>query len=84
MATAAGYLGWVFGEWGMAKPSRRACVPVRLRACWAPPACGYIRVGGALILGIVVGPAVLWGVTSERGCAWMTHVTCSVFTACAA
>lgn len=27
------------------------------------PACGYIGVGGALIIGVVAGLAGLWGVT---------------------
>ena len=68
VATAAAILGWVFGEWALrGKPSLLgACSGAIAGLVGITPACGYIGVGGALILGIVVGLAGLWGVTSLK------------------
>lgn len=61
---AAAILGWIFGEWALrGKPSCWARVLVLLRVWWVTPACDYIGVGGALIIGVVAGLAGLWGVT---------------------
>jgi ammonium transporter len=65
VATAAAILGWVFGEWALrGKPSLLgACSGAIAGLVGITPACGFIGVGGALILGVVVGFAGLWGVT---------------------
>ncbi|MBS0848703.1 ammonium transporter AmtB [Citrobacter sp. JGM124] len=65
IATAAGILGWVFGEWTLrGKPSLLgACSGAIAGLVGITPACGFVGVGGALIIGIVSGFAGLWGVT---------------------
>ena len=65
VATAAAILGWIFGEWALrGKPSLLgACSGAIAGLVGITPACGYIGVGGALILGVVAGLAGLWGVT---------------------
>ena len=68
VATAAAVLAWVFGEWAArGKPSLLgACSGAIAGLVGITPACGYIGVGGALILGIVAGLAGLWGVTALK------------------
>lgn len=65
VATAAAILAWVFGEWATrGKPSLLgACSGAIAGLVAVTPACGYIGVGGSLIVGIVAGLAGLWGVT---------------------
>ena len=65
VATAAAILGWIFGEWALrGKPSLQgACSGAIAGLVGVTPACGYIGVGGALIVGVVAGLAGLWGVT---------------------
>ena len=65
VATAAAILGWIFGEWALrGKPSLLgACSGAIAGLVGGTPACGYIGVGGALIIGVVAGLAGLWGVT---------------------
>lgn len=65
IATAAGILGWVFGEWTLrGKPSLLgACSGAISGLVGITPACGFVGIGGALIIGIVTGFAGLWGVT---------------------
>ncbi|ALB61934.1 Ammonium transporter [Cronobacter condimenti 1330] len=65
VATAAAILAWVFGEWAMrGKPSLLgACSGAIAGLVGVTPACGYIGVGGSLIVGIAAGLAGLWGVT---------------------
>ena len=65
VATAAAVLAWVFGEWAVrGKPSLLgACSGAIAGLVGVTPACGYIGVGGALIVGIAAGLAGLWGVT---------------------
>ena len=62
---AAAILGWIFGEWALrGKPSLLgACSGAIAGLVGVTPACGYIGVGGALIIGVVAGLAGLWGVT---------------------
>ena len=64
VATAAAILGWIFGEWALrGKPSLLgACSGAIAGLVGVTPACGYIGVGGALIIGVVAGLAGLWGV----------------------
>ncbi|EOW6512859.1 ammonium transporter AmtB [Cronobacter malonaticus] len=65
VATAAAILTWVFGEWALrGKPSLLgACSGAIAGLVGVTPACGYIGVGGSLIVGIAAGLAGLWGVT---------------------
>ena len=65
VATAAAILAWVFGEWATrGKPSLLgACSGAIAGLVAVTPACGYIGVGGSLIVGILAGLAGLWGVT---------------------
>jgi len=65
MATAGAVLAWTFGEWRFrGKPSLLgACSGVIAGLVAITPACGYVGVGGALIIGIAGGIAGLWGVT---------------------
>jgi Amt family ammonium transporter len=55
VATAAAILGWIFGEWALrGKPSLLgACSGAIAGLVGVTPACGYIGVGGALIIGVV-------------------------------
>lgn len=65
MATAGAVLAWTFGEWMFrGKPSLLGASSGFIAGLVAiTPACGYVGVGGALIIGIVGGIAGLWGVT---------------------
>lgn len=65
VATAAAILGWIIGEWTLrGKPSLLgACSGAIAGLVGVTPACGYVGVGGALVIGVIVGLAGLWGVT---------------------
>lgn len=65
VATAAAILAWVFGEWALrGKPSLLgACSGAIAGLVGITPACGYVGVGGAMIVGLAAGLAGLWGVT---------------------
>ncbi|WP_279048433.1 ammonium transporter AmtB [Cedecea davisae] len=65
IATAGAILSWVFGEWALrGKPSLLgACSGAIAGLVGITPACGYVGVGGALLIGLVTGLAGLWGVT---------------------
>lgn len=65
VAAAAAILGWVLGEWvTRGKPSLLgACSGAIAGLVGITPACGYVGVAGALIIGLVSGLAGLWGVT---------------------
>ncbi|MBN0609750.1 ammonia channel protein, partial [Pseudomonas aeruginosa] len=68
VATAAAILAWTFGEWALrGKPSLLgACSGAIAGLVGVTPACGYIGVGGALIVGIASGLAGIWGVTALK------------------
>lgn len=68
VATAAAILAWVFGEWTVrGKPSLLgACSGAIAGLVGVTPACGYIGVGGAMIIGLAAGLAGLWGVTALK------------------
>ncbi|CAK9884127.1 MAG: Ammonia channel [Candidatus Erwinia impunctatus] len=68
MATAGAMLSWTFGEWAVrSKPSLLGvCSGVIAGLVAITPACGYVGVGGALIIGLVGGIAGLWGVTTLK------------------
>ncbi|EEF8941350.1 ammonium transporter AmtB [Salmonella enterica] len=65
VATAAVILGWIIGEWTLrGKPSLLgACSGAIAGLVGVTPACGYVGVGGALVIGVIAGLAGLWGVT---------------------
>ncbi|EGM1650047.1 ammonium transporter AmtB [Salmonella enterica] len=65
VATAAAILGWIIGEWALrGKPSLLgACSGAIAGLVGVTPACGYVGVGGALVIGVIAGLAGLWGVT---------------------
>lgn len=65
VATAAAIFGWIFGEWALRGKLflLGACFGAIAGLVGVTPACGYIGVGGALIVGVVAGLAGLWGVT---------------------
>ncbi|MCE0488911.1 ammonium transporter AmtB [Pantoea sp. Mb-10] len=68
VATAGAVLSWVFGEWAMrGKPSLLgACSGFIAGLVAITPACGYVGVGGALIIGLAGGLAGIWGVTTLK------------------
>lgn len=68
VATAGAVLSWVFGEWALrGKPSLLgACSGFIAGLVAITPACGYVGVGGALIIGLVGGLAGIWGVTTLK------------------
>ena len=68
VATAGAILSWVFGEWAVrGKPSLLgACSGAIAGLVGITPACGYVGVGGALLVGLVAGLAGLWGVTALK------------------
>ncbi|MGC0785870.1 ammonium transporter AmtB [Pantoea agglomerans] len=68
VATAGAVLSWTFGEWVVrGKPSLLgACSGFIAGLVAITPACGYVGVGGALIIGLVGGLAGLWGVTTLK------------------
>ncbi|ELP5615515.1 ammonium transporter AmtB [Salmonella enterica] len=65
VVTAAAILGWIIGEWTLrGKPSLLgACSGAIAGLVGVTPACGYVGVGGALVIGVIAGLAGLWGVT---------------------
>lgn len=65
VATAAAILGWIICEWTLrGKPSLLgACSGAIAGLVGVTPACGYVGVGGALVIGVIAGLAGLWGVT---------------------
>ncbi|EII4448329.1 ammonium transporter AmtB [Salmonella enterica] len=65
VATAAAILGWIIGEWTLrGKPSLLgACSGAIAGLVGVTPACGYVGVGGSLVIGVIAGLAGLWGVT---------------------
>ncbi|HAF5204063.1 TPA: ammonium transporter [Salmonella enterica] len=66
VATAAAILGWIIGEWTLrGKPSLLgACSGAIAGLVGVTPACGYVGVGGALVIGVIAG---LVGVTPACG-----------------
>ena len=68
VATAGAILAWTFGEWAIrGKPSLLgACSGFIAGLVAITPACGYVGVGGALVIGIVGGLAGIWGVTGLK------------------
>jgi Amt family ammonium transporter len=67
-ATAAAALSWTLAEWLLkGKPSMLGAVSGAVAGLVAiTPACGWVGVGGALVIGLVAGVACLWGVTGLK------------------
>lgn len=68
VSTAGAVLSWVFGEWALrGKPSLLGASSGFIAGLVAiTPACGYVGVGGALIIGLAGGLAGIWGVTTLK------------------
>jgi Amt family ammonium transporter len=68
VATAAAALSWVFAEWLLkGKPSMLGAASGAVAGLVAiTPACGWVGVGGALVIGLLAGVVCLWGVTGLK------------------
>ncbi len=67
-ATAAAALSWLFAEWLIkGKPSMLGAASGAVAGLVAiTPACGFVGIGGALIIGIGVGLVCLWAVNGLK------------------
>lgn len=63
-ATAAAALAWLFLEWVLkGKPSMLGAASGAVAGLVAiTPACGFVGIGGALVIGLIAGMLCLWGV----------------------
>jgi len=68
IAAAAATLTWTFAEWMMkGKPSMLGAASGAVAGLVAiTPACGWVGVSGALIIGALSGVVCLWGVTGLK------------------
>ncbi len=64
VAPAAAGLSWTFAEWlKFGRPSLLgACSGVVAGLVAITPACAFVSVGGALIIGLIAGVVCLWGI----------------------
>jgi Amt family ammonium transporter len=67
-ATAAAALSWLFLEWGIkGKPSMLGAASGAVAGLVAiTPACGFVGIGGALVIGLLAGALCLWGVNGLK------------------
>lgn len=67
-ATAAAALSWTFAEWMLkGKPSMLGAASGAVAGLVAiTPACGWVGIGGALVIGILAGVVCLWGVNGLK------------------
>jgi len=67
-ATAAAALSWTFAEWMLkGKPSMLGAASGAVAGLVAvTPACGWVGIGGALIIGLLAGVICLWGVNGLK------------------
>ena len=67
-ATAAAALAWTFTEWAIkGKPSMLGAASGAVAGLVAiTPACGWVGIGGALVIGIAAGVICLWGVNGLK------------------
>jgi Amt family ammonium transporter len=67
-ATAAATLSWLVAEWLIkGKPSMLGAASGAVSGLVAiTPACGFVGIGGALVIGLVAGVVCLWGVTGLK------------------
>jgi Amt family ammonium transporter len=68
VATAAAVLSWMLAEWALkGKPSMLGAASGAVAGLVAiTPACGFVGVNGALILGLFAGVVCLWGVNGLK------------------
>ena len=68
VATAAAVLSWTFAEWMLkGKPSMLGAASGAVAGLVAiTPACGFVGVGGALVIGLLAGAICLWGVSGLK------------------
>ncbi len=68
VATAAAVLSWMAGEWmSKGKPSMLGAASGAVAGLVAiTPACGFVGVSGALVLGLLAGFVCLWGVNGLK------------------
>jgi len=67
-ATAAAALSWLFTEWIIkGKPSMLGAASGAVAGLVAiTPACGWVGIGGALVIGLLAGVVCLWGVNGLK------------------
>jgi ammonium transporter, Amt family len=67
-ATAAAALSWLFMEWMIkGKPSMLGAASGAVAGLVAiTPACGFVGIGGALVIGLLAGMICLWGVNGLK------------------
>ncbi|MBU1568020.1 MAG: ammonium transporter, partial [Proteobacteria bacterium] len=67
-ATAAAALSWLFAEWMLkGKPSMLGAASGAVAGLVAiTPACGWVGIGGALVIGLLAGVVCLWGVNGLK------------------
>jgi Amt family ammonium transporter len=68
LATAAAVLSWMFVEWMVkGKPSMLGAASGAVAGLVAiTPACGFVGIVGALVIGLVSGAVCFWGVTGLK------------------
>ena len=68
IATAAAVLTWTLGEWmAKGKPSMLGAASGAVAGLVAiTPACGFVGINGALIIGLLAGFVCLWGVNGLK------------------
>jgi Amt family ammonium transporter len=68
VATAAAVLSWMLAEWmAKGKPSMLGAASGAVAGLVAiTPACGFVGIGGALIIGLLSGVVCLWGVNGLK------------------
>ncbi len=69
LATSAAVVSWTLAEWIMkGKPSLLGAVSGAVSGLVAiTPACGFVGVSGALVIGLAAGVVCYWGVTGFKG-----------------
>ncbi|MBK9244280.1 MAG: ammonium transporter [Burkholderiales bacterium] len=68
LATAAAVLSWIFAEWMLkGKPSMLGAASGAVAGLVAiTPACGFVGIIGALVIGLLAGAVCFWGVTGLK------------------
>ncbi|HQQ74635.1 MAG TPA: ammonium transporter [Pseudomonadales bacterium] len=68
LATAAAAMSWLLAEWILKRhPSLLGAASGAVAGLVAiTPACGFVGIGGALVIGLLAGLLCLWGVTGLK------------------
>ncbi len=68
LATSAAVLSWMFAEWMLkGKPSMLGAASGAVAGLVAiTPACGFVGIVGALVIGLAAGVVCFWGVTGLK------------------